>query len=123
MDLYRFANKAATTLALKITQPEKERIVSTLRVAGILSVDDSNEKIAMRLFANKAKKMQEAKKNSFFRSATAKAADPKEKFQQIKDLKDKGVCPKCNKEAATAKLTDKEDVLFCQGCKATLWKD
>lgn len=124
MDLYTFASKTASELGLKINQATKERLISTLRVAGYLKIEnETDERIAKKIFEDHAKKLQIQEGHLSFRGATTKESSPKEKFQELKQLNEKGLCGNCRQPTETTKLSDGEEVNYCDACRATLWKE
>lgn len=123
MDLYTFADNLSASLGLSVTQGVKEQIISSLRTAGYTSINsDQDEKIATKIFINHARKLMAKNKKRTAALKDATKANPKDRFNELRDLNAKGLCGKCKKPMTTAKLRDGEEVNFCQSCRVTLWK-
>jgi hypothetical protein len=118
MDLYTFTTDTVQKLGLSVDQPTRERIVSSLRVAGFSRVEGSEEeRIAEGILVKQVRRLAKVQGRNRFA-----AASPKEEFKRINDLNSKGTCGKCKKPMKEAKLSDGEDVNFCSSCLVTLWK-
>jgi len=127
MTLYEFVALAADRADVQLTHSAKEKIVGSLKVAGFENL--KNEKDRQTAFIIVSKRIAKIIEIPKLRKASiVTAASPKSgasAFEAIKEMRDKGICPKCktDKNVSYPKIRKGEEVMYCSTCRAVLWKD
>lgn len=126
MELYNFVELTAERAEVNLTHGGKEKLVGALRAAGFDTLETpSDRRVAFRIVSERIASIVETPR---LRKRLVVAAAEKggaTEFDAIKDMKNKGVCPKCktDKHTSTPKIRNGEKVLYCGSCRATLWLD
>ena len=128
MDLYSFVELTAERAQVELTHSGKNKIVGSLRTAGFAEKLDTvkDREDAFLIVSDRITRFIETprlKKACVVTAATAK--DGASAFEAIKEMRDKGICPKCKTDRAVEypKIRNGEEVMYCKTCRAVLWKD
>ncbi len=109
MNVYELVRDRAKRNDVAVTTGDIERIVGTLRTAGIQrQVVGSSIPIAQSIVDDALRR----EANKTIRIAST---------QGVLKSADNGMCPKCKTAMGTVKLSGYENALYCESCRATLW--
>jgi len=104
MTLYDLVRQRAASMNVPLEQKAIERIVGTLRMSGA-TTDTAAAIIDTEL-----------RRQPTHQVRTASTKGNTQEF-----LANKGVCPNCKTQMSMVKLSEYENALYCQSCRATLW--
>lgn len=127
MNLYNFVELTADRAKVQLTHGAKEKIVGSLRTAGFKNLDtEKDRQDAFTIVSDRITRFIETprlREANIVTAATSKSGASA--FEAIKEMRDKGICPKCktDKHVAYPKIRSGEEVLYCKACRAVLWKD
>lgn len=126
MNIYQLVKD--TYVEVRGSTPETadvERLVGTLRVAGVSSSSEKDVKLAKKIVKNNLRTtavhtagVQTSKQMEL---GSMEPVTQATQFKDIEALVKKKQCPRCKTKMVNVKLNDYRTALYCESDKVTLW--